>query len=47
MIFLLDVKTLALMEGKILFFNCHGLQPVAIKKKIGMTAGDCFKKKLQ
>ncbi len=30
------------MEGKILFINCHGFKPVAIDKKIGMTAGQVF-----
>ena len=35
-----DLKSnaLAVMEGKILFFNYHGFKPVAIEKKIGMKA---------
>ncbi len=35
------------MEGKILFINCHGFKPVAIDKKIGMTAGQVFFKNMK
>ncbi len=37
--FQFKANALALIEGKILFINCHGFKPVAIDKKIWNDSG--------